>query len=439
MRGLTPFLKRMGTIMSKRMRRKKNLIPRMEHASEYYSNTPNENKSKWSLIFGNSNPIHLEIGCGKGLFINTLARQNPEINYIAMERCANANVIAAERAMAEGHKNLLFITADAVRVADMFENEISRIYINFCDPWPLNRSVRKRLTHADFLMLYKKVLTENGELCLKTDNDGLFEFSLAETKRLGYMLLEKSFDLHLEDIPNIKTEYEIKFSEQGIKIKYARFSLYCGTEKACEILKSGGVVALPTETVYGLAADALNESAVEKIFEAKGRPQDNPLIVHISNYGQVKLLAENASEDFYKITKAFWPGPLTVILNKTNAVPKITTAGLETVAVRMPAHRVIREIIEKSNLCLAAPSANISGKPSPTTAEHVVSDLGGKIEGIVNGGVCEVGVESTVLDMTVLPYRILRPGAVTLEQIGEILPNVAYGKGDNLEIGRAHV
>ena len=189
--------------------------------------------------------------------------------------------------------------------------------------------------------------------------------------------------------------------------------------EAAELLKRGEVVAIPTETVYGLAANALNENAVRKIFEAKGRPQDNPLIVHISGMEMLKPLATEIPDIAKELAKRFWGGPLTMIFSKSGAVPDVTSGGLSTVAVRMPANAAARGIIEKCGFPLAAPSANISGKPSPTTARHVYDDMNGKIPLIIDGGDCEVGVESTVICFDGGKIRILRPGAVTAKMLSE--------------------
>ena len=191
-------------------------------------------------------------------------------------------------------------------------------------------------------------------------------------------------------------------------------------DKAARLLLEGQVVGIPTETVYGLAADAFNPQAVEKIFRAKGRPQDNPLIVHISDIRQLELVAERVPKAALKLAAAFWPGPLTMIMKKSQNLPDIVSAGLDTVGIRMPLHKTAREIISKSRP-LAAPSANTSGKPSPTEAMHVFEDMHGKIPLIIDGGACSVGVESTVVDMTGEIPRVLRPGAVTEEMIAEVL------------------
>lgn len=189
---------------------------------------------------------------------------------------------------------------------------------------------------------------------------------------------------------------------------------------AAEFLKRGEVVAIPTETVYGLAANALNTEAVSKIFKAKGRPQDNPLIVHICGLKMLNGLVASFPETAQKLAAAFWPGPLTMILPKSDKLPSVVSAGLDTVGIRMPNHRAALEVIRKSGLPLAAPSANVSGKPSPTRAEHVYEDLEGKIPLILDGGPCEVGVESTVALVLPGSVRILRPGAVTKEKIEEL-------------------
>lgn len=191
--------------------------------------------------------------------------------------------------------------------------------------------------------------------------------------------------------------------------------------KAAELLKKGELVALPTETVYGLAADALNQKAVRKIFKAKGRPQDNPLIVHIAEKKQLQRLVKKIPAKAEKLINKFWPGPLTIIFSKKKVVPAQTSAGLDTIAVRMPAHPLILAVIEKSGLNLAAPSANTSGFPSPTQAQHVYHDLKGKIPLILDGGPCYFGVESTVVDIRGENLRVLRPGGITREELADFL------------------
>lgn len=194
-------------------------------------------------------------------------------------------------------------------------------------------------------------------------------------------------------------------------------------EIASKIIKSGGLVAVPTETVYGLAADALNGEAVAKIFQAKGRPMDNPLIVHISDIKQVDMLVSVFPEKAKKLAKKFWPGPLTIVLPKSNIIPDEVSAGLSTVAIRFPSHPIAHALIEKSSP-LAAPSANLSGSPSPTTFRHVFDDMNGRIDAIIDGGDCDVGVESTVITLAEEVPTLLRPGGITLEQliaeIGEV-------------------
>ncbi len=188
-------------------------------------------------------------------------------------------------------------------------------------------------------------------------------------------------------------------------------------QNAAQILRRGGTVAFPTETVYGLGANALDAEAVAKIFEAKGRPSDNPLIVHISEKEALFQLTDSVSEVARALIDAFWPGPLTLVLPKRSTVPACVTAGLDTVAVRMPSHPVARALIEASGIPVAAPSANLSGKPSPTDADHVIHDLSGRVDAIVCGKPSDVGLESTVLDVTGSVPMILRPGGVTREDI----------------------
>ena len=201
-----------------------------------------------------------------------------------------------------------------------------------------------------------------------------------------------------------------------------------GIKKAAGILKSGGIVAIPTETVYGLAASALDGEAIKKVFIAKGRPQDNPLIVHISDFSMLDGICECVPESAKVLAERFWPGPLTMVLKRKDTIADEVSAGLDTVAVRMPASDTAREIIKEANLPLAAPSANVSGAPSPTTAQHVLSDLDGKIDAIVFGEDCTVGVESTVISLIANPPRLLRPGAVTAEQLREFLPDLIIDK-----------
>lgn len=195
-------------------------------------------------------------------------------------------------------------------------------------------------------------------------------------------------------------------------------------QAAAGIIRDGGLVAFPTETVYGLGADAMNAEAAAKIYEAKGRPSDNPLIVHIADKEQVDLLAENVPEAAKRIMEAFWPGPLTIILNKKKEVPHGTTGGLNTVAIRMPSHPVAQALIRESGCMIAAPSANTSGRPSPTTAAHVMEDMQGRIPMILDGGAVGIGIESTILDMTGEIPMILRPGYITKEMLEKVAGEV---------------
>ena len=190
--------------------------------------------------------------------------------------------------------------------------------------------------------------------------------------------------------------------------------------RAAEILQAGGLVAFPTETVYGLGANALAKDAVLSIFAAKGRPADNPLIVHIHDLSQLDPLC-TVPERAFPLMKAFWPGPLTILCEKKPAIPDEVTAGLSTVAVRMPSHPVARKMLQVCDLPIAAPSANSSGRPSPTTAAHVLEDMNGRVPLIIDGGMCDVGLESTVLDLCHGDPVILRPGGVTKEMISDVL------------------
>jgi L-threonylcarbamoyladenylate synthase len=195
-------------------------------------------------------------------------------------------------------------------------------------------------------------------------------------------------------------------------------------QTAGAILKNGGLVGIPTETVYGLAADALNGAAVAKIFKAKGRPMDNPLIVHISEFSQINRLVKAVPEHAKQLAEHFWPGPLTIILPKSDIIPDEVSAGLSTVAVRFPVHPAARAVIDAAGTPLAAPSANLSGHPSPTTAAHVMTDLSGKIDAVLDGGTCAVGVESTVITLATPTPCLLRPGGITLEQLRSVLGEV---------------
>ncbi len=206
-------------------------------------------------------------------------------------------------------------------------------------------------------------------------------------------------------------------------------------ETAAEILRSGGLVAIPTETVYGLGANALNPDAVSRIYEAKGRPSDNPLIIHVPNADWLNRYCVDVPECAYRLAERFWPGPLTMILHRNPIVPDRTTGNLDTVGVRCPNHPVTLALIEKAAVPIAAPSANLSGRPSCTTAEHVMEDVGGKIECILDGGACSVGVESTIIDLTVNPPRLLRPGGLPLEQLKEVLGNVEVDAAVTRQMG----
>jgi L-threonylcarbamoyladenylate synthase len=194
--------------------------------------------------------------------------------------------------------------------------------------------------------------------------------------------------------------------------------------KAAQVIRAGGLVAFPTETVYGLGADGLNERAARRIFAAKERPHDDPLIVHIAHLQELSQLARSVPELAWDLAKRFWPGPLTLVLERAARVPKVTTGGLETVAVRAPAHTVAQKLILASGCPIAAPSANRFGRPSPTRAEHVLEDLDGRVEIVLDGGPTLVGLESTVLDMTQNPPMVLRPGGITLEELQAVLGDV---------------
>lgn len=195
-------------------------------------------------------------------------------------------------------------------------------------------------------------------------------------------------------------------------------------KKAADILKRGGLVAFPTETVYGLGGNGLDVLACKKIYEAKGRPSDNPLILHISDISQLDRIVSNIPKKAKDIMDKFWPGPLTLVFPKADCVPKEITGGFDTVAVRFPSHKIAQLIIREANIPIAAPSANSSGKPSPTRASHVEFDLFGKIDMIVDGGPTEVGLESTILDVTGEAPILLRPGAITREMIEEVIGHI---------------
>ena len=197
------------------------------------------------------------------------------------------------------------------------------------------------------------------------------------------------------------------------------------TEQAAAILRRGGLLGIPTETVYGLGANGLDGEAVARIFAAKGRPQDNPLILHIPSADWLERYCEDIPPAARALAARFWPGPLTMILRRRPVVPDAVTAGLDTVGMRCPAHPVCRAILAAADLPVAAPSGNTSGRPSPTTMADMLEDMDGKIDGIVDGGPCAVGVESTIIDLTETPPRLLRPGGVTLEELEDVLGEVA--------------
>lgn len=200
-------------------------------------------------------------------------------------------------------------------------------------------------------------------------------------------------------------------------------------EKAGEILRSGGLVAFPTETVYGLGANALDEEASGKIYAAKGRPSDNPLIIHIADMEHLGKIVKKVPESAKKLANAFWPGPLTMILDKSDCVPYGTTGGLDTVAVRMPSDSIALELIRRGGGYVAAPSANTSGRPSPTTAQHVYEDMNGRIPLILDGGAVDIGLESTIVDLTTDMPTILRPGYISLEMVQAVLGEAEVDRG----------
>ena len=213
------------------------------------------------------------------------------------------------------------------------------------------------------------------------------------------------------EVLDLKTEYDAALS------------------KAARLIQSGEVVVFPTETVYGLGADAFNESAVKKIFEAKGRPADNPLIVHIDAPDKLYALSCRVPQKALQLASAFWPGPLTLVLKKDACVSDLVTAGLDSVAIRMPKEKSALELIAQSRTCIAAPSANLSGRPSPTTAAHALSDMKGRVRLILDGGPCSVGVESTVLDVSKETATLLRPGGITLEMLRDCIGSVEVSPG----------
>lgn len=236
--------------------------------------------------------------------------------------------------------------------------------------------------------------------------------------------------------------------EQGIKetvvkkVDKKSFDKLCKDSAvmlAADIIKKGGLVAFPTETVYGLGADALMEEAAKKIYAAKGRPSDNPLIVHISKAEDADYIAKEIPDAFYKLAEKFWPGPMTLVLKKRDIIPDATSGGLNTVAVRLPENDIARALIEVSKVPIAAPSANTSGRPSPTKASHVYDDMNGRIDMIIDGGPVGIGVESTIVDLTGDIPTLLRPGAVTLEMLKEVCAevNIDPAVEHSLSIGEA--
>lgn len=205
---------------------------------------------------------------------------------------------------------------------------------------------------------------------------------------------------------------------------------------AASIIRDGGLVAFPTETVYGLGADAMNETAIQKLFQAKGRPADNPLIVHISDRGMLDIVTTGISPQGERLIDRFWPGPLTLVLKRQPEVAPSVSAGLPSVAVRMPANKIALGLIRSARTPIAAPSANVSGRPSPTAAAHVLEDLGGRIDLILDGGATSLGIESTVLDLTTEPPMILRPGTITREMLAQIIGKVEQARS-GLELRRS--
>ncbi|MFW5865548.1 MAG: L-threonylcarbamoyladenylate synthase [Nanoarchaeota archaeon] len=216
-------------------------------------------------------------------------------------------------------------------------------------------------------------------------------------------------------------------------LRYSRSTI----KEAAAIIEHGGLVAFPTETVYGLGANGLDERAVKKIFLAKGRPQDNPLILHVSGKEHVKKLVERIPEKAKRLMDIFWPGPLSIILKKSDLVPEVTSGGLDSIAVRMPQNAIALALIEESGCPLAAPSANLSGKPSPTSAQHVIDDMDSRIDAIIDGGDTNIGIESTVLDMTQDTPLILRPGKITREQLEHVVGEVKLGADPDTEKPRS--
>lgn len=234
--------------------------------------------------------------------------------------------------------------------------------------------------------------------------------------------------MHVENGNTIKTLF-LRVSEENFD------SIL---DETAAIIRSGGTVAFPTETVYGLGADGLNPAAVRKIFEAKRRPPGNPLSLLVHSREDLEKVARNIPKKAFRLMDAFWPGPLTIVLEKNDTVPGITSGNLQSIGVRMPDHIIPLELIKRAGTPLAAPSANLSGKPSPSLAAHVVADLAGRIDAIIDGGEAAIGLESTVIDMTVEPPVVLRPGAVGIEELEKVIGKVRPGyKNDNAETDAA--
>jgi len=229
---------------------------------------------------------------------------------------------------------------------------------------------------------------------------------------------------------NVKSDMVIRMYTKVIKIDKDNIDEAAleDLKAAAALLQNGELVAFPTETVYGLGGDALREDAAKKIYAAKGRPSDNPLIVHVADIKQVEKIAKDIPDNAKALMERFWPGPLTIVFNKKECVPHGTTGGLNTVAVRMPNHNVARELIRISGVMLAAPSANLSGRPSPTCAEHVYEDMQERIPMIIDGGQVGIGLESTIVDVTDDRAMILRPGYITKEMLEEVIGEVAVDK-----------
>lgn len=220
-----------------------------------------------------------------------------------------------------------------------------------------------------------------------------------------------------------KEKYEVSYMETKVAILEEQNIDKAIIKEAAEVIKNGGLVAFPTETVYGLGVNGLDENAVKKIYIAKGRPQDNPLILHVADLN-IKPYVKEIPKVAKRIMEKYWPGPITLLFEKSDIVPNITTANLDTVGIRMPSNNIARELILASKTPIAAPSANVSGRPSPTNVDSCIEDLSGKVEYIIGGSISEVGLESTIVDCTVEPICILRPGAITIEMLREIDENI---------------